>query len=145
MKGMSPIVRNVASLIGGFVMLYGAYVCCTGHLAPGGGFAGGVIIMAGVVMMVLAFGGERAHELMAENRCHVADGSGALAFAVIALIGLLFGTFFKNFLPPGKVHRFFSGGTILVSNIAIGLKVAAGLVGIFLALVLATRKAMPKE
>ena len=145
MKGMSPIVRNVASLIGGFVMLYGVYVCCTGHLAPGGGFAGGVIIMAGVVMLILAFGGERARELMAEDRCHVADGAGALAFALIGLTGLLFGAFFTNFLPRGVVHRFFSGGMILPANVAIGLKVAAGLTGIFLALVLATRQAMPKE
>ncbi len=145
MKGMTPIVRNVASLISGFVMLYGLYVVSTGHLAPGGGFAGGVIMMAGVVMLMLAFGGDRGRELLAEKRCHMLDGSGALAFALIALFGLFLGGFFKNFLPQGKVHELFSGGTILASNIAIGLKVAAGLVGIFLALVLATRQAMPKE
>jgi multisubunit Na+/H+ antiporter MnhB subunit len=145
MKGMTPIVRNIASLLSGFVMLYGLYVVSTGHLAPGGGFAGGVIIMAGVVMLVLAFGGDRARELMAQSRCHVLDGSGALAFAVVALFGLFVGGFFRNFLPRGQVHKFLSGGTILPSNLAIALKVAAGLVGIFLALVLATRHAMPKE
>ena len=145
MKGMTPIVRNVAGLVSGFVMLYGLYVVCTGPLAPGGGFAGGVIMMAGAVMLMLAFGGDRARELMAQNRCHVLDGFGALAFALIALFGIFLGGFFKNFLPQGKVHELFSGGTILVSNIAIGLKVAAGLVGIFLALVLATRQPMPRE
>ena len=142
---MTLIVRNVAGLISGFVMLYGLYVVSTGHLAPGGGFAGGVIIMAGVVMLILAYGGDRARELMAENRCHVLDGSGALVFALVALFGIWLGGFFVNFLPHGEVHKFLSGGTILLSNLAIGLKVAAGLVGIFLALVLATRQAMPKE
>jgi multisubunit Na+/H+ antiporter MnhB subunit len=145
MKGMTPIVRNVTGLIAGFVMLYGVYVSCTGHLAPGGGFAGGVIIMAGAVMVVLAFGGERANELLAENRCHVLDGSGAFAFALVALLGFFAGGFFVNFLPPGRAHEFLSGGTILASNLAIGLKVAAGLIGIFLALVLATRRSMLEE
>lgn len=145
MKGMTLIVRNVAGLISSFVMLYGLYVVATGHLAPGGGFAGGVIIMAGVVMLVLAFGGERAKVVLEEKRCHVIDGSGALAFALVALLGLFLGGFFKNFLPVGKVHEFFSGGTILISNVAIGVKVAAGLVGIFLALIVATRQVMPRE
>ncbi len=145
MKGMTLIVRNVAGLISGFVMMYGLYVVATGHLAPGGGFAGGVIIMAGVVMLVLAFGGDRAKALLDEKRCHVIDASGALVFAVVALLGLFLGGFFKNFLPVGKVHEFFSGGTILISNVAIGVKVAAGLVGIFLALIVATRQVMPKE
>lgn len=87
MKGMTPIVRNVAGLVSGFVMLYGLYVVCTGHLAPGGGFAGGVIMMAGAVMLMLAFGGDRARELMAQNRCHVLDGFGALAFALLRCSG----------------------------------------------------------
>jgi multicomponent Na+:H+ antiporter subunit B len=145
MKGMTPIVRNVSGLLSGFVMLYGMYVVCTGHLSPGGGFAGGVILMSGVVMLVLAYGGDRAREVLAHNRCHVLDGLGALAFAVLALLGLFLGGFFKNFLPLGQVQHLLSGGIILPANLAIALKVAAGLVGVFLALVLATRQAMPRE
>ncbi len=49
MKGMTLIVRNTARLVSAFVMLYALYVAATGHMAPGGGFTGGVIIMAGVV------------------------------------------------------------------------------------------------
>jgi len=145
MKGMTSIVRDVTRLVAGVVMVYGVYVSCTGHLTPGGGFAGGVIIMAGVVMLVLAFGGERANELLAESRCHVLDGSGALAFALVALLGFFAGGFFVNFLPRGRVHQLVSGGMILPANLAISLKVAAGLIGIFLALVLATRQPSSQE
>ena len=146
MKGMSPIVQNTAGLLCGFVMLYGVYVTATGHLAPGGGFTGGVIIMGGAVMLILAFGGERARELTAEGRCHVFDGIGALAFAVLGLLGLLSTAgFFYNFLPAGRVHSFLSGGFILPANLAIALKVGAGLIGIFLALVVASRQVMTKE
>ena len=147
MKGMSSIVRNIAGLLGGFVMLYGLYVMATGHLAPGGGFTGGVIIMAGVVMLLLAFGGDRARELLEEQHCHMLEGLGAFAFLAVALLGFFVvgGGFFRNFLPRGKVHDFFSGGTILITNAAIALKVAAGLIGIFLALVLGCRAAMFKK
>ena len=146
MKGMTLIVRNITAIVSPLVMLYGIYVVCTGHLAPGGGFAGGVILMGGIVMLLLAFGGARSKELTAEGRCHVLDGFGALAFALIALFGFsLGGGFFVNFLGKGQLHKLFSGGTILASNLAIALKVAAGLSGIFLALVLACRQAMFKE
>ena len=124
--------------------MYGLYVTATGHLAPGGGFVGGVIIMAGIAMMVLAFGGERARELMREHRCQMLEGLGALAFIVIALLGFfaIGGCFFMNFLPTGKVHELNSGGMIPLSNAAIAVKVGAGLTGIFLALVLGCRSAM---
>jgi len=143
-KGMTPIVKNVASLVIAFVMVYGMYVTVTGHITPGGGFTGGVIVMAAVVFMVLAYGGDRARELTAEGECHVLDGLGALGFLTVALLGLAWGGFFVNFLPrPARYHGLDSSGTILICNLAIALKVAAGLVGIFLALVLATRRAMP--
>jgi len=145
MKGMTIIVQNMARLISSFVMLYGIYVLCTGHLAPGGGFAGGVILMGGVVMLVLAFGTEEARQVAIERRCHTLDGFGALAFALVAVFGFLAGGFFVNFLPKGRVHEFLSGGTILASNIAIGLKVSAGLIGVFLALVLSCRRVMRKR
>jgi len=145
MKGMSPIVKNTASVVTAFVMMYGIYVTVTGHITPGGGFAGGVIIMAGVVLLVLSHGGDPLRELTAEGECHVLEGVGAMAFLLVAVIGLFGGAFFANWLGTGKPMELLSGGTILISNLAIGLKVAAGLTGIFLALVLAIRAAMPKE
>jgi len=144
MRGMSTIVRIIVAILGGLVILYGLYVTLTGHLAPGGGFVGGVIVMAGITMMVLAFGGERARELMKEHHCQMLEGFGALAFVIIALLGFFAAgsCFFKNFLPTGKVHELTSGGMIPLSNVAIAIKVGAGLTGIFLALVLGCRSAM---
>jgi len=145
MKGMTPIVKNVTKLIAGFVALFGLYVVVTGHLSPGGGFAGGVILMGAAVLLILAFGSNRPEEREAEGDCHVAEGLGALGFLAVALLGLFAGGFFVNFLGTGNVHDFLSGGSILLSNLAIGLKVGAGLTGIFLALVLAARRGIPKD
>ena len=145
MNGMTSIVKNMTKLVAGFIALFGLYVVVTGHLSPGGGFAGGVIIMGGAVLVLLAFGSSKAKELVTEAGCHVVEGLGAFAFLLIAILGLWAGGFFVNFVPHGRVHEFFSGGSIILSNLAIAAKVAAGLTGIFLALVIGCRQAMPKE
>ncbi len=58
MKGMSVIVKKTTQLIAGMIFLYGIYVIIHGHLTPGGGFAGGVIIAGSFILVTLAFGGD---------------------------------------------------------------------------------------
>ena len=132
--GMTPIVKNTARLVSGFIAVFGIYIAMTGHLTPGGGFAGGVILAAAAALIVLSFGREASAKLIADRACHVADGAAAFAFLLIALLGYLVGGFFFNFVPLGRLHGLASGGTIPLSNLAILVKVGAGLAGAFLAL-----------
>ena len=43
-QGMSLIVKTITRLTVGLILLFGIYIVLHGHLSPGGGFAGGVII-----------------------------------------------------------------------------------------------------
>jgi multicomponent Na+:H+ antiporter subunit B len=131
---MSIIVKNTARMITAFVVIFGVYIAITGHLSPGGGFSGGVILAAGAVLVVLAFGGGFSSGIFTDRGCHAWDGVGALGFLVVALMGYVAGAFFVNFIPLGEVGKLYSGGAIPISNLAILLKVAAGLTGGFLAL-----------
>jgi multisubunit Na+/H+ antiporter MnhB subunit len=135
-SGMTPIVKNVARLVSGFIALFGVYIAMTGHLSPGGGFAGGVILASAAVLIVLAFGREFAEKFITESRCHVWDSAGAMLFLLVAVCGFFAGGFFVNFAAEmsGKAGQLFSGGTIVFSNLFILVKVAAGLAGAFLAL-----------
>ena len=135
-NGMSLIVKNTARLVAGFIAVFGVYIALTGHLSPGGGFPGGVIVAAAAVLIVLAFGKRYVAAVVNESQCHVWDGVGAMAFLVVALCGYFIGSFFINFIPikPEQLHKLFSGGTIPLSNLAIMVKVGAGLAGAFLAL-----------
>jgi multicomponent Na+:H+ antiporter subunit B len=135
---MTSIVRNMTSLVVGFVILFGLYVAVTGHTGPGGGFAGALIITAGVVLVILAYGGDAAREITAEWRCQLAQALGGLTLLAIALLGFKAGGFLAYFLPPGHAHEF-----LAACDLAITVQVAAGMAGIFLALVVATRRAMP--
>lgn len=135
MRGMSLVVRVITNIVVGFIFIYGVYIILHGHLTPGGGFAGGVIIAGAFVLRILAFGVEPVSEKQAEERASAFESLGALLFIGIALAGLAVGgIFFLNFLPQGVPLRLLSGGIIPLCNIAIGIKVGAGLFTIFLAL-----------
>ena len=143
---MSKIVRTVANQLILFVLILGLYVIMHGHVTPGGGFQGGAIIASGTVMMIVAFGSGQIKKWLRERHLSVVESSGALLFSLLAFAGI--GTvFFFNFLigsplfggipptgpNPGDV---WTGGVIPLMNLAVGLKVMAGLSGVVLALAL---------
>jgi len=140
MKGMTVIVKTISSWVKMLIILFGIYIILFGHLTPGGGFAGGVILASCYILLMLAYGREEAEKNLSLNLTSKLDCIGALGFAVIAILGLYFGgTFFLNFLYqqqiiPSQVLKLVSAGTIPLSNIAIGLKVGASLFLVILVL-----------
>ena len=142
MKGMTIIVKTISSWVKVLIFLFGIYIVLFGHLTPGGGFAGGVILASSYVLLMLAFGREFAEENLSLPVASKLDSVGALLFAAVALCGLLYGAagFFWNFIHQkylmGTDYEFnlVSAGTIPLSNIAIGLKVGASLFLVILTL-----------
>ncbi|MDD2689889.1 MAG: MnhB domain-containing protein [Candidatus Omnitrophica bacterium] len=134
--GMSLIVKTITRLTVGLILLFGIYIVLHGHLSPGGGFAGGVIIALSFVHLMLAFGKEVVTSKISKNLASNLESIGALMFLSIAAIGFFGGSFFLNILKKGEPFELFSAGTIPLSNLAISLKVGIGLLAIFLALVI---------
>jgi len=143
---MSKIVRTVASQLMAFVLVFGLYVIMHGHVTPGGGFQGGAIIASGVVMLIVAFGSGQIKKFLRERRLSMVESSGALLFILVAFAGI--GTvFFYNFLVGSRIFGgipptgsnpgdVWTGGVIPLMNLAVGLKVTAGLSAAVLALAL---------
>ncbi len=132
MKGMTVIVKTISSWVKVLIFLFGIYIVIFGHLTPGGGFAGGVILASSYVLLMLAFGREFAEENLSLPAASRLDCIGAMMFALIAILGMVFGgSFFVNFLYqkylPGEPLALISAGTIPLSNLAIGIKVGASL------------------
>ena len=140
MKGMTIIVKTISSWVKVLIFLFGIYIILFGHLTPGGGFAGGVILASSYVLLMLAFGREFVEENLSLPFASKLDCVGALALAIIATLGLVWGgSFFFNFLLhqkylPMEPLKLISAGTIPLSNIAIGLKVGASLFLVILTL-----------
>ncbi len=134
-RGMTSIVKTVVRFAMGIIFMFGWYIILYGHLTPGGGFAGGVILACGYVILTLAFGKELGLRKMSDMAASVIDNTAALLFAVIPMVGLAFGWFFLNLFPyKGEPFHLFSAGTIPIYNIVIGFKVTASLFAIFMAL-----------
>ena len=140
MKGMSLIVKTVTRWVKVFIFLFGVYITITGHLGPGGGFAGGVIIACSFVLLMLAYGKEFADQRLGMHTAAGLDSIGALIFLAVAVIGLGAATgsiFFINYIQknnPGEDFALLSSGTIPISNIGIGIKVGASLFSVFIIL-----------
>jgi len=135
-EGMSLIVKTITRLTVGLILLYGIYIVSHGHISPGGGFAGGVIIALSFIHIMLAYGKKVTFRKVSKATAAFFESAGAVLFLTIALLGFAGGYFFLNFLRKGEPFRLFSAGTIPLCNIAICLKVGAGLFAIFVALVL---------
>jgi len=140
MKGMTLIVRTITDFVVGFIVVFGAYIVLYGHLTPGGGFAGGVIIACAFILLMLAHGKDVAFSKLGQRTAHVLDSAGALTFLLIGWVGLTAGYFFMNVFGRGEPFRLLSSGMILPANIAIAFKVGSSLFLIFAALAIFRRK-----
>jgi len=134
---MSVIVRTIANLLFCFIIIFGLYIVMHGHLSPGGGFQGGVIIASSAVLLFLAYGNKFAEENYSEKGFTLLKSAGALAFTGLAFAGIGTAFFYNIFWheqiifygPPGTL---FSAGIIPFMNFAVGTKVFGGIViGVF--------------
>lgn len=138
MRGMTSIVKKVTGLISGLVFLYGCYIILHGHLTPGGGFAGGIIIAGSFILLIIANGVPYFRLKKEKEESSLAEGAGILLFLLFATAGLILSVhiFFKNFLPAGIPGTLLSAGIIPLYNIFVGIEVAAAVLSIFLAFVI---------
>ena len=108
----------------GATLLVGLYIVAHGALTPGGGFQGGVILGAGVLLVYLAGEFVMTRWLEPGTFMEVLHAGGAAGLALLGLGGLIAGgAFFHNFLYTGTVGLLNSGGIIPLGNLTVGLEV----------------------
>jgi multicomponent Na+:H+ antiporter subunit B len=121
-------VRVAGTVLVGPLVVFGAYVVTHGHLGPGGGFQGGIILAAGLLLVYAA--GQALAVKRAEPLAlvEVTEATGALAYALVTVGGLVFaGAALANFLPLGSTGDLLSAGTIPVLSVAVGVEVTGAL------------------
>jgi energy-converting hydrogenase B subunit I len=144
---MSKIVRTMSNQLILLVLIFGLYIIMHGHITPGGGFQGGAIVASGTALIVVAFGSYEVQKRLKERNLSILESGGALIFIGLAFAGMAT-IFFYNFLvgspvfghiPPfgSNPGDIWTGGVVPLMNIAVGLKVLAGLSAIILVMALA--------
>jgi len=138
---MTFIVKVIARITVLFILVYGIYIASHGHITPGGGFAGGIIIALAFILLMLAYGREAALSKLSKPVAALFESFGAIALLAIALLGFMGGYFFLNFFSSkGEPFTLFSAGIIPLANMVIAVKVCTGVFAIFIVLVLLKMK-----
>ncbi|HSW56180.1 MAG TPA: MnhB domain-containing protein [Ignavibacteriaceae bacterium] len=126
--GMTLIVKTVTRISVWMILLYGIYIIFHGHLSPGGGFAGGVIVALAFLNVMLAYGRKFTFDWLNIGFLHDLESASATLFLVIGILGIsIGGAFLANFITKGELFALLSAGTILPLNIIIGIKVGMSL------------------
>ncbi len=130
----SPIIEVVARGIAPFIQLLGIYVFFHGHYGPGGGFQGGVLLAAGVMLLRMSMGSSYSQAHITSKTTVALCGLGSLIFAGTGLAAILGGGEFMDyhFLPlPGLEGADLRYYGILLVEVGITIAVMTGLVAIY--------------
>ena len=109
-------------------LVYIFYIILHGHLSPGGGFQGGVLMVAAVLLVYFGHGYEITERAISFNLLHKSEGAASVVYVALALLGISVGAqFCENVLyTHGAVGDLYSSGTIFWMNITVGIKVITG-------------------
>lgn len=131
----NPIVSLVSRAVSPFIMLYALYVIFHGHYSPGGGFQGGTMLAAAVILIRLSSGIEIAQLQLKKGVGTLLGAVGILIYFGTGFLVMLLGGNFLNYeylakiLPVSEVMARNWG--ILFVEIGVGIAVMGLLVAIY--------------
>lgn len=126
------VLRFAGAVHGSLILLFGIYIVLNGHLGPGGGFAGGAVMGAGLMILASALGDRIIEQFLTEKRFLTVTAA-ALGFYSVAK-GYVFFTGangLENYIPKGTPGNILSAGLILPLNMAVGLVVGLTMYGFY--------------
>jgi len=129
------IVKTITKLIIPFIEIYGIFIILHGHVSPGGGFSGGALIGASLILYTIVFGVKMGEKKFSHRASEFAESGGIFLYVLVGLVGLIFaGSFLSNIsagFPLGEVGTLLSGGMIPILMVGIGIKVASTIITLF--------------
>ena len=133
MKNENIHIRHVEQrsldIVFPLTMIYMFYIILHGHLSPGGGFQGGVLIVGVILMLYFADGYEQTAKAVSFNLLHEGEGVASVVYVALAMMGIAAGAqFCENILyQQGNIGDLYSSGTIFWMNLTVGIKVITGI------------------
>ena len=134
-KDTNPIVSLVSRVVSPFIMIYALYVIFHGHYSPGGGFQGGTMLAAAVLLVRLSAGSELGQLQFKKNWGMLLGSIGVLVYFGTGFTTMLLGGTFLNYKYLAKILSVSevmarSWGILLV-EIGVGIAVMGILVSIY--------------
>ncbi|MFP4457071.1 MAG: hydrogen gas-evolving membrane-bound hydrogenase subunit E [Clostridia bacterium] len=141
---LSVLARAASLLYSPCIVIFGVYIIIHGHLSPGGGFQGGVILASIVLLHLVVFGESTVLKYISYKKLAIIESLSLLLFIGIGLLPMIVGSPFltnlTSIFPKGTPGELLSGGNIGLLNIATGSKVAASVAVILLNMIKRTEE-----
>lgn len=129
------IINMTCRLVVPFIQLFALYVIAHGHHSPGGGFQGGVIFGAAMILFAISNNLRRSLKRMSERTSALLGSLGVMIYVGTGLLCILFGAGFLDYhgmaallgVDPVTARSH----SILIVEIGVGIAVTAVMVWIY--------------
>jgi multicomponent Na+:H+ antiporter subunit B len=130
----SLIVRQASRFMVPFMQLFALYVIAHGHYSPGGGFQGGVILGASLILLAISFDLKFLLRQWSEKSLMLLVATGVFLYAAVGLACVFMGgnylnySFLDSVLPSDQAMAHSHG--ILLVEIGVGITVMFSMLAI---------------
>lgn len=120
----SIVVRTIIALMFPLIFLFGLYVILHGEDTPGGGFQGGTVIAASLILFILVFGFRYTLNKLSPQFREFFENVAPLSFFLVGSLSLIIGLEFLSYMLPifSEDYRL-EVARLLLSFIEIGIGV----------------------
>lgn len=119
------ILQTVAKILVPPIMIFGIYIILAGHLGPGGGFSGGAVIGAGLILYLNAFGFAKTEKFFTAKTYRRMSFCALACYSLAKSYSFFTGAnHIESIIPLGTPGALLSSGLILILNICVGVVVA---------------------
>ena len=128
-----PIIRTVCKFVIPIILVFGVYILLNGHLSPGGGFSGGSILAAGLMLFAMVWGDGAASAVLRPRRLQTVVLC-SLGFYCLAKSYSFYtgANHLHSIISPGTPGRILSAGLILPLNVAVGFVVCCTMYSLYM-------------
>jgi multicomponent Na+:H+ antiporter subunit B len=132
-EGFRPLAPSESVRFFGVVflavtLLVGLAIVAHGHVTPGGGFQGGVVIASALLLVYLTASLDAFSSTVPSPMLEPAEAIGAGTYLAMGIVGMIIsGAYLANVLPFGTSSSIASGGMLVVLNTGIAIEVSAGI------------------
>ena len=118
-------LRHATAILIPVTMIFGIFVVLNGHLSAGGGFSGGTILGASLILLSNAFGSKRLEHYFSDTVCKWLTFAALMTYACLKSYSFFTGAnHLASGISLGTPGALLSGGLILPLNLCVGCVVA---------------------
>lgn len=115
------IQQKVCVILVPFLFIFGIYIILNGHLSPGGGFSGGAVMGASLILYLCSFGYKKTERFFTVKTFRIISLAALITYCLAKSYSFYTGAnHLESHIPLGIPGHILSSGLILVLNICVG-------------------------